>query len=68
MQRVRKALERATIRPQAKETLKDLLNEDGRPEEERKLTPEEREIMRVHFYNMSKTHLQVLREQKSPRT
>jgi len=63
--RVRKALELEAIKPHASETLKDLLREDGRPEEERELTPEMREMVREYFYNFSKRYLQFLREEKS---
>jgi len=63
-EKVRKALELEAIRPHAIE-MKDLLKEDGRPEEERELTPEMREMTREYLYNFSKMHLQVLREEKS---
>lgn len=63
---MRKGLElevmRQAIMPHASEALKDLLKEDGRPEEERELTPEEREMTRKYLYGFSKMYLQVLRE------
>ena len=64
-ERVRKALELGAIKPHAIETLKDLLREDCRPEEERELTSEMREMVREYLYDFSKMYLQVLREEKS---
>ena len=64
-ERMRKRLELEAIGPLANETLKDLLKENGRSEEERELTPEQRKMIRGYLYNTSKMYLQVLREERA---